>query len=132
MLEKIKPHATYANIVATIALIVAVSGGATAVALSLGKGSVTSKSIRKGAVTAPKLAPVVIRAAEKTGTSASVRAACAKGERVLSGGASASSLSGDSDLAASVPDGNGWFAQAGNSGDPTTTVVARVVCLKKR
>jgi hypothetical protein len=41
---------TYANVVATIALVLAVSGGATAIALSLPKNSVTSKQLAKGAV----------------------------------------------------------------------------------
>jgi hypothetical protein len=43
-------HLTYANVVATLALVIAVGGGATAIALSLPKNSVHSKQIAKGAV----------------------------------------------------------------------------------
>jgi hypothetical protein len=41
---------TYANVVATVALVLAVTGGATAIALSLPKNSVKSKQIAKEAV----------------------------------------------------------------------------------
>jgi hypothetical protein len=41
---------SYANVVSTIALVLAVSGGATAIALSLPKNSVKSKQIAPGAV----------------------------------------------------------------------------------
>lgn len=41
---------TYANVVATLALVLAVTGGATAIALSLPKNSVKSKQIAKEAV----------------------------------------------------------------------------------
>jgi hypothetical protein len=41
---------TYANVVATLALVLAVGGGATALALTLPKNSVHSKQIAKGAV----------------------------------------------------------------------------------
>ncbi len=89
-----RPRLTYANVVATAALVVAVSGGATAVALNLRKGSVTTKSIRKGAITAPKLGPVVVRSATAEGPFAQVRAACLKGERLISGGGGATGPGG--------------------------------------
>lgn len=47
---------TYANVVATVALILAVTGGATAIALSLPKNSVKSKQIAKEAVKTSKIA----------------------------------------------------------------------------
>ncbi|MGN6255631.1 MAG: hypothetical protein ACTHO8_11720 [Solirubrobacterales bacterium] len=47
---------TYANVVATVALILAVTGGATAIALSLPKNSVKSKQIAKEAVKNSKIA----------------------------------------------------------------------------
>jgi hypothetical protein len=47
---------TYANVVATVALVLAVTGGATAIALSLPKNSVTSKQLAKGAVKNPDIA----------------------------------------------------------------------------
>jgi len=45
-----KPRLSYANVVATLALVLAVGGGATAIALSLPKNSVHSKQIAKEAV----------------------------------------------------------------------------------
>ena len=54
---------TYANVVATLALIIAVAGGSAAVALSIGKNSVKASSIKAGNVTARELAGVrVVRA----------------------------------------------------------------------
>lgn len=47
---------TYANVVATVALVLAVTGGATAIALSLPKNSVKSKQIAKEAVKNSKIA----------------------------------------------------------------------------
>ncbi len=47
---------TYANVVATLALVLAVTGGATAIALSLPKNSVKSKQIAKEAVKTSKIA----------------------------------------------------------------------------
>jgi hypothetical protein len=54
MFAKFRFHLTYANVMATIALFVALSGGAYAVGLK--KNSVKTKSIKNGAVTNPKLA----------------------------------------------------------------------------
>ena len=54
--EKLRAKLTYANVVATIALFLAVGGGATAIALSLPKNSVTSKQLAKGAVKTPDIA----------------------------------------------------------------------------
>lgn len=48
--RRLRDKFTYANVVATIALIFAVGGGATAIALSLPKNSVKSKQIAKEAV----------------------------------------------------------------------------------
>jgi hypothetical protein len=57
-MRKLRGHLTYANVVATLALIVAVAGGSTAIAIStkLKKNSVGTKQIKKGAITANKLA----------------------------------------------------------------------------
>jgi hypothetical protein len=49
-LKGLRERLTYANVVATIALVLAVGGGATALALTLPKNSVHSKQIAKGAV----------------------------------------------------------------------------------
>jgi hypothetical protein len=116
-------HLSYANVVATLALFLALTGGATAVAISLNKGSVTTKSIRKGAVTAPKLGRLVIRSQVNTVGSAQV--SCAQGERVLGGGGTSSG----GGLSASLPSPsteNGWAATG------VGTVTAYALCLKKK
>ena len=53
-----RKHMTYANVVATLALIVAVAGIPSAVAITskLKKNSVGTKQLKKGSVTASKLA----------------------------------------------------------------------------
>ena len=45
---------SYANVVATLALMVAVAGGSTAIAMNVGKNSVKASSIKAGNVTAPR------------------------------------------------------------------------------
>lgn len=54
MLERLRPHLTYANIVASIALFAALGGGAYA-AVTLPKNSVGSKQLKKNSVTSPKV-----------------------------------------------------------------------------
>jgi hypothetical protein len=51
-----KPRLSYANVVATLALVLVVGGGATAIALSLPKNSVHSKQIAKEAVKSSDIA----------------------------------------------------------------------------
>lgn len=46
----LRPKLTYANVVATLALVLVVSGGTVYAAAKLGKNTVTSKAIKKGAV----------------------------------------------------------------------------------
>ena len=57
-MKPLKHHLTYANVVATLALIVAVAGGSTAIAISAKKApknSVTSASIVDGSVTGRRI-----------------------------------------------------------------------------
>jgi hypothetical protein len=51
----LRSRLTYANVVATLALVLAVGGGTVYAALHLGKNSVKSKNIAKGAVQTPDL-----------------------------------------------------------------------------
>src|SRR5262245_61273801 len=130
--QSLPKHLTYANVVATLALFLALSGGATAIAISLGKNSVTTKSIKNGAVRAKKLGPFTIRADDATGPSAVARAACLKSERVLSGGGEVSSLGGGTNvLRGSAADGNGWSAAGANTLGAPVTARAVVLCLAK-
>jgi hypothetical protein len=65
MRKRLRPRLTYSNVIASIALFVALGGAAVAAGLpknsvgpnQLKKGAVTAGKIRKGAVTAGKLAP---------------------------------------------------------------------------
>lgn len=65
MRKRLRPRLTYSNVIASIALFVALGGAAVAAGLpknsvgpnQLKKGAVTAAKIRKGAVTAGKLAP---------------------------------------------------------------------------
>ena len=58
---KLKPRLSYANVTATLALLVAVAGGTTALAgvAKAPKNSVVAKSIKNGNVTAKKLTTTV-------------------------------------------------------------------------
>jgi hypothetical protein len=128
----LKARLTYANVVATLALIVAVAGGGTAIALSVGKNSVTTKSIKPGNVTARDLAGARVATALGSGTSSGTTVSCLPSERMLAGGAEARSTTTppgeDRFLTAShpTPDGSGWTARA-DSG-----VVVYVVCLRAK
>jgi hypothetical protein len=101
-MTSLKPHLTYANVVATLALVLAVAGGSTAIAIStkvkknsvgtkqlkngavtaakLGKEAVTSDKLVDGSVTASKLVPVKVVA------TAGGLANCSVGEKLLGGG----------------------------------------------
>lgn len=62
MLARFRPHITYANVMATVAVFLALGGGAYAVT-SLPKNSVGTKQIKKHAVTSPKLAKSAVKGA---------------------------------------------------------------------
>ena len=53
-MARFRPHATYANVTATVALFLALGGGAYA-ASTLPKNSVTAKQIRSNSITSPKV-----------------------------------------------------------------------------
>jgi hypothetical protein len=90
-MTKLRPHLTYANVVATLALIAAVGGGTTAIAISAKKApknSVTSKSIRPGNVTAGDLGTVrtITENAAIGSNLGTFELRCPKGFRPISGG----------------------------------------------
>ena len=145
-MDGIRRHLSYANVTATIALVIAIAGGTTAIAVSKGAkspdvnkkgniraghvttpkladGSVTASKIAGGNVTAGQLAGVDV--VQATGTPTST-ATCPSGERLVSGGAVA--LTGGTSLGSSSPSeaGNGWTASGGGAGG--VRVVA--LCLK--
>lgn len=124
-MRQIRGHLSYANVAATLALIVAIAGGGTAIAGSkAAKNSVVSSSIKPFNVTAGDLAG--IRVVEVNGQFAAF-APCPRGDRLLGGGGS--SPAGDN-LGASRPGGNGWYVQQGAG--PETHLVAYALCLKAK
>lgn len=55
MEKRLRPRLTYANVIATLALFLAVSGGAAYAASHLGKNSVGAKQLKRNAVTGAKI-----------------------------------------------------------------------------
>ncbi len=143
MIDRIRGKLTYANVVATIALVLAVGGGSFAVAAGqIGvRGSVTTRDIRNGAVIAKKLAPDAVTAgklgdfvvAETTsdpiapGDVGTATAICPDDTQVISGGGFPSSF--DMALTTSVKFGNNWRVQSKNTTSDPETLVARAYCL---
>ena len=128
---------SYANVVATLALVLAVAGIPSAVAITANKvkknavgtkqlknGSVTAAKLANGNVTASKLAGA--RVVTRTDPGLGSRVACQAPERLVAGGAKAT---GDA-VTLSIPDSsdpNAWFAGVGLGG---TSATAYAVCLK--
>jgi hypothetical protein len=122
---------SYANVMATLAVGLALAGGGTAIALSAAKNSVTSSSIRAGNVAASDLAGVrVVRAETSVGpTEGSITARCAKGERAVGGGAIV--VSGDAVITGSSISANGWMAR-GRSAVGLSPLRAEALCLRAK
>lgn len=122
-----KSRLSYANVMATLAFVVALTGGTTAVAVStkLSKNSVTTKSVRNGNVTAPKLAAIRVVAGAPNAT-----ATCGAGERLIGGGArgTANNPAMPSSLLTSYPSGNSWVASPGVNAN----VVPYALCLSAK
>lgn len=55
MLERLRPRLTYANVIATLALFLALGGGAAFAAATLGKNTVGAKQLKRNAVTGAKV-----------------------------------------------------------------------------
>jgi hypothetical protein len=114
-------------VAATLALVIAVAGGTTAIAGSkAAKNSVASSSIKPFNVTARDLAG--IRVVQVNG-SFSAFAPCPRHERLLGGGGT-SIPTAAIDLAASRPGNNGWFVQQADG--PDTLMSAYALCLKAK
>jgi hypothetical protein len=126
---------TYANAMSTIAVVIALAGGSTAVAVTVNaskKSDVNKKgNIRAGRVTTPKLADAAVSAAkldairvvQVSDPSGRARATCASSERLLSGGALTTV---PAQLVTSRPEGNGWEAVV----DGPSSVTAYALCLR--
>jgi hypothetical protein len=124
-MHRIRRHLTYANVAATLALLVAVAGGATAVAGSNAPtNSVTSSSIKSRNVTARDLAG--IRLVQVSGQFAAF-APCSRGERLVGGGGDSST-----NLGRSRPGNNGWSVAQGLGTGGDVPVTAYALCLKAK
>jgi hypothetical protein len=129
-MTSLRSHLTYANVVATLALVVAIAGGSTAIAVSskLKKNSVGTKQLKNRSVTAAKLADGAVIASKLAPVhSVSEKAPvdlvrCPSGERLLSGGA----LAAGGSLTGSYPSDNA--VQWAFSG--TGTLEGYAVCLR--
>jgi hypothetical protein len=133
-------HLTYANVMATLAVVIAVAGIPSAVAITANKvkknavgtkqlknGSVTAAKLADGNVTAAKLAGVrVVSATASTPSPSGTDAACDAGEKLLGGGA----ITQGGALIASSPvtqlSPPRW--NSNSSGGPTTAAFA--LCLR--
>ena len=121
-MRRIRSHLSYANVAASLALVIAIAGGTTAIAGSkAAKNSVASSSIKPFNVTARDLAG--IKVVQANGQFASF-AACPPRARLLGGGGD--TPPGDN-LGQSHPGRNGWYVQQGAG--PETHVVAYALCL---
>jgi hypothetical protein len=133
---RIRRHLSYANVMSTIAVVVAIVGGSTAVAVTVNaskksdinkKGNirasrVTAPKIANGAVTASKLAGIeVVQTTAPAGILAQAR--CPAGARLISGGAA---VGGSGSLASSSP-GTGEVWEAVTTGGNAT---AYALCLR--
>lgn len=139
-MSSIRKRMTYANVVATLALIVAVAGGSTAIALqaTAPKNSVTTKSIRKGNVTADDLTAVRNASAEAllvdpvpndgSYTGLTLEAKCPGKSRAISGGVTSSVTKGG--VVTSTKTQNGWLGRVVSDQGPAPLGVAvNVSCL---
>jgi hypothetical protein len=127
---KLRDKLTYANVAASLALVVAVAGGTTAIAASQAPhNSVASSSIKPGNVTSGDLAGV--RVVQMSGIFKAF-ATCGKGEKLLGGGGDVGG--GTSNVGASRPGSNGWFVQQGaTTGAPgDLPVSAYALCLRAK
>jgi hypothetical protein len=127
-MHRLKPHLSYANVAATLALIIAVAGGTTAIAGgNAAKNSVASSSIKPFNVTARDLAGIRV---VEVDAQFSAFAQCDRRERLLGGGGSPIPPGGLIDLGVSRPGDNGWFVQQG--GGPDRLMAAYALCLKAK
>jgi hypothetical protein len=142
-MNRVTRRLSYANVVATLALVVAVAGGATAVAggFKAPKNSVTSKSIKAGNVTAGDLTTAVrvdvpASVSDPTQgdgnfTSAGAQADCPAGGRPIGGGVSTGGISRVF-VASSAMSPSGWLGGVSSDAGGTRQFTVTAWCLVKR
>jgi hypothetical protein len=138
-MQRLRRHLSYANVTATLALVIAIAGGTTAIAGSAKapKNSVVSKSIKPGNVTARDLATTFNASATSAITdpspldgqyaTGSAVAECPPGARALSGGGGTGGVRRVLQFSGRV--GEGWRISIGTDDPGSTPVSATVTCL---
>lgn len=137
-MASIKQKLSYANVVSTLALVAALAGGSTAIAIGVANNSVTTKSIKAGNVTANDLAAIrVVNSGngDASHTAGGRRASCAAKERLIGGGARGNPTNlptNGTAVESSYPDGNSWVVvkakNVGGGGDYESFAI----CLKAK
>jgi hypothetical protein len=128
---------SYAEVMSTVAVVVALAGGSTAVAISAsGKNADVNKkgNIRAARVTEAKIADSNVTAAKLAGIDrvqvtgqGTALATCPSGERLIGGGGALSG--GPQQFDTSLPEGNGWrVGPQFGGGSSTATSIA--LCLR--
>jgi hypothetical protein len=108
-MQRLRSRLTYANVTATLALIIAVAGGTAIASSKIGAQDLKKIKVRQAQADQPTTGfPVAV-------------ARCHSGEKVVGGGGIASNLG------ATNPQGNGWAA-GGAIGDH---VIAYALCLTR-
>jgi hypothetical protein len=141
-MHRLRSHLTYANVAATLALVIAVAGGTTAIATksTAPKNSVTSKSIRPYNVTARDVTRMIEVRAKATFNDpapadgifggATATAVCPTGTRIVTGGGFVDNVRAN--LSGSEPGHEAWVVTANGDGSNDATVTAIGWCLSKR
>jgi hypothetical protein len=141
-MHRLRTHLTYANAAATLALVVAVAGSTTAIAMkeTALKNSVTSKSIRPYNVTARDLTRLIeVRGqaifndpapADDNFTGATATAACPPGALLITGGGFVDNARAS--LSGSQPAHDVWIVSAKGDGTNEARITAIAWCLSKR
>ena len=140
-MARLRRHLSYANVAATLALVLAIGGGTTAIALK-GKNTVTTDDIRRGHVTARDLSTIRVVKKVYTLDDAAVDGVwsggffilpCPKGTRIISGGGNiAPSGLGEGAITRTDVNRNGWQISAAQDTGQPASVAVTALCLKRR
>jgi len=141
-MHRIRRHLTYANVAASLALVIAVAGGTTAIATksTAPKNSVTSKSIRPFNVTSRDLSRLIQvfgtasfndpQPPDGAATGNVAVATCPSGSRLVTGGGFVDSSAAH--IVGSSPGAQSWSVNAAGDGTNQATITAIAWCLSKK
>jgi hypothetical protein len=141
-MRRIRRHLSYSNLMSTLALLIAIAGGTTAIAakVTAPKNSVATKSIKPYNVTARDLTRMIqvfgratfTDPAPMDGTSSgnTAVASCPAGARVVTGGGFVDN--DNAHLSGSQPNAGSWSVSARGDGTNEAHITAIAWCLSKR